>query len=828
MKSAVETLSPTRAKLTVEVPFEELKPSLDAAYQQIAKQINVPGFRRGKVPPAVIDRQVGREAVLDQAINDLLPQKYMEALQSNSLEPLAQPEIEVTKHGEEGLEFTAEVDVKPEITLPAYDGLEATVDDIEISDADVEEQVQALRERFATLSDVERPAADGDFVVMDLTATRDGEVVDGAELTGMSYQVGRGGMIDGLDEALAGMGAGEEKTFETELVGGDLVGQPVEVRVKVDQVQEQELPELDDDFAQEASEFDTVAELSDDVRERLGRGKRLEQAAAARDAVLEALLEKMEVPLPESIVTDELNARRQSIEQQLVYSGMPMDAYLEEQGQTLEEFEADLERRVRDAVAAQFVLDAIAKKEALGVDQNELTQLMVRRAQQSGQDPQEFANHMFEHNHIPELVQEILRGKALAQLVEAATVTDESGNPVELKNLLPDGTIGEPRGRGRAPSVGDTERPTTRRRRGATPRTTPTRPTAATPTSKPRSDSAGRRGGHARGGECTTVHRRPRLGDMAQVATPGPTVLDALSLLAEVGDELLVRTVRDTHLAVLDRTSAGPVHRGIATAVYRGPHRGAERRRLGARPGGRDRASGRGSRPDPRGRFVSSAVNGLIGDRLLRERPQLAIPMAVRLHGADVEPEPEPLAEAFPEATGQLVVFLHGLCENESYWNHHRDRTGTTYAAMLAERGWTPLMLRANTGLPLRENGAALTALLQRVVEAWPVPVTRIALVGHSLGGLVMRAAGAVASEVEEPWSRRGHRRDHAGDAAPRSADRLGDRPRQPRARSSSRRPRRSAGSSTGARAACTTWSRGSPRTCRRCRTRATTWSPQR
>ena len=444
MKSAVETLSPTRAKLTVEVPFEELKPSLDAAYQQIAKQINVPGFRRGKVPPAVIDRQVGREAVLDQAINELLPQKYMEALQSNSLEPLAQPEIEVTKHGEEGLEFTAEVDVKPEITLPAYDGLEAKVDDIAISDADVEEQVQALRERFATLSDVERPAADGDFVVMDLTATRDGEVVDGAELTGMSYQVGRGGMIDGLDEALAGMAAGEEKTFQTELVGGDLVGQSVDVRVKIEQVQEQELPELDDDFAQEASEFDTVAELNDDVRERLGRGKRLEQAASARDAVLEALLEKMEVPLPESIVTDELNARRQSIEQQLVYSGMPMDAYLEEQGQTVEEFEADLERRVRDAVAAQFVLDAIAKKEGLGVDQNELTQLMVRRAQQSGQDPQEFANHMFEHNHIPELVQEILRGKALAQLVESASVTDESGNPVELKNLLPDGTIGEP------------------------------------------------------------------------------------------------------------------------------------------------------------------------------------------------------------------------------------------------------------------------------------------------------------------------------------------------------------------------------------------------
>jgi hypothetical protein len=237
-------------------------------------------------------------------------------------------------------------------------------------------------------------------------------------------------------------------------------------------------------------------------------------------------------------------------------------------------------------------------------------------------------------------------------------------------------------------------------------------------------------------------------------ASPGPTVLDALSLLAEVGDELLVKTVRDTHLAVLDRTLAGRVHKGIATAVYRGLTGG-----LGGASRALDRVAATGVGPrleaDPRGRFVSAAVNGLIGDRLLRERPQLAIPMAVRLQGADVEPDRESLAAAFPEATGQLVVFLHGLCENEAYWNRHRDRLGTTYAAMLAERGWTPLMLRANTGLPLRENGAALTALLQRVVEGWPVPVTRIALVGHSLGGLVMRAAGAVASEVEEPWSAR-------------------------------------------------------------------------
>jgi hypothetical protein len=213
----------------------------------------------------------------------------------------------------------------------------------------------------------------------------------------------------------------------------------------------------------------------------------------------------------------------------------------------------------------------------------------------------------------------------------------------------------------------------------------------------------------------------------------------------------VVRTVQETHLAVLDRTPAGRVHRGVAGLVYGGLSRG-----LGGASRGLDRVAAAGVGPrleaGPRGRFVSSAVNGLIGDRLVRERPQLAIPMAVRLHGADVGLEPEALAAAYPEATGRLVLFLHGLCENESYFERHRGRTGTTYAEMLAGRGWTPLMLRANTGLPLRENGAALTALVQRVVDGWPVPVTRIALVGHSLGGLVIRAAGAVAAHVERPW----------------------------------------------------------------------------
>jgi trigger factor len=364
-------------------------------------------------------------------------------MEENSLEPVAQPQVEVTRlEDNEVFEFTVEVDVKPEITLPSYDGIVAQVDTFEVADADVDEQIDAMRERFGTLSDVERAAADGDFVVIDLKATKDGEVVEGAELTGMSYQVGRGGMLDGLDEALSGMSAGEEKTFTSELVGGDLVGQEVEVTVAVTQVQEQELPERDDDFAQDASEFDTLTELEADVRERLGRGKRLEQAAAARDAVLQELLDRVEVPLPETLVTDELNARRESVEQQLAYAGMTLDAYAEEQNETVEEFEANLERQVRDSVTARFVLEEIAKVEELDIEQDELMQHMMRRAQQTGENPQDFVNHMVEHGHLPELIMEVRRGKALARVVESAVVTDSAGAPVELKNLRPDGTIG--------------------------------------------------------------------------------------------------------------------------------------------------------------------------------------------------------------------------------------------------------------------------------------------------------------------------------------------------------------------------------------------------
>ncbi len=445
MKSAAETLNPTRVKLTIEVPFEELKPSLDQAYRKIAQQIQVPGFRKGKIPAAIIDQRIGRGPVLDEAVNDALPGLYMQALQDNELNPLGQPDIDVTKFEDgEVLEFTAELDVVPEIEVPDYSGLEVTVDDATVTEEDVEAQVDALRARFGTLNDVDRAAAAGDVVTIDLSASQDGEPIEGAQTTGLSYQVGQGTMLDGLDETLVGLSAQESATFSSQLVGADYDGTDVEVEVVVSAVKEQELPELDDDFAQDASEFDTVAELRADLVEKLTRGKRFEQANAARDAVLEVLLDRVDIALPDTVVNEELQARREQIEQQLAQAGMTFAGYLASEEQTEEEFSTDLEQRVRESLAARFLLDEVAKVEQLGVDEQELTQHIVRRAQQSGTDPNEYIRHAMEHNHVPELVGEVRRGKALARIVESAKICDESGNEVDLKRVQPDGSPVDP------------------------------------------------------------------------------------------------------------------------------------------------------------------------------------------------------------------------------------------------------------------------------------------------------------------------------------------------------------------------------------------------
>ncbi|MFP8882502.1 trigger factor [Streptomyces mangrovi] len=436
MKSAVETLNPTRVRLTVEVPFEELKPSLDAAYKKINQQVTVPGFRKGKVPARVIDQRFGRGAVLEEAVNDALPKLYQDAVEEGELSPLGQPEVDITElKDNELLAFTAEVDVRPSIEIPDYSGIEVTVDAVEVTDEDVDKSVEQLRERFASTTVVERAAAEGDVVKIDLEASVDGEVLEDGVAEGIDYTIGSGELLDGIDEAVTGLEAGGSATFTSELKGGSAAGREAEVKVEVTSVSARELPELDDDFAQMASEFDTLEELRADSRKRLERMKKYDQATQAQEKVLDALISLAEVPVPEKLLQDEINTRKHNlVNHQLSQLGMDLAAYLKMQEKSEEEFENELKEQAEKGIRTQFILDELVNKEKLNVNQEELTEHLMRRAQSSGMSPDQFAQAVVEGGQVPMLVGEVARGKALAVVVEAAKVTDTNGEAVSMED----------------------------------------------------------------------------------------------------------------------------------------------------------------------------------------------------------------------------------------------------------------------------------------------------------------------------------------------------------------------------------------------------------
>lgn len=434
MKSAVETLNPTRVRLSIEVPFEELKDSLDAAYKKINQQVTVKGFRKGKIPARVIDQRFGRGAVLEEAVNDALPKFYTDAVNEAELNVLGQPEVDITelKDGET-LNFTAEVDVRPTIEIPDYSGIEVEVDAVEVTEEDVEKAVEQLRERFASTSPVERAAEDGDVVTLDLEAKVDGEVLEDGVAEGVSYTIGSGELLDGIDDAVKGLEAGGEATFTSELKGGSAAGKEAEVTVKVSQVAARELPALDDEFAQLASEFDTLEELRADSRKRLENMKQYDQATQAQERVLEKLLELVEVPVPEKLLEDEINTRKHNLEHhQLGQMGLDLEKYLEIQGKTVEEFDAETKEAAVKGIKTQFVLDELVSKEKLNVNQEELTEHLMRRAASSGMSPDQFAQAVVQNNQVQLLVGEVARGKALALVVESSTVKDTNGEVVDL------------------------------------------------------------------------------------------------------------------------------------------------------------------------------------------------------------------------------------------------------------------------------------------------------------------------------------------------------------------------------------------------------------
>lgn len=437
MKSTVEQLSPTRVKINVEVPFDELKPNFDRAYRKIAQQVRIPGFRPGKAPARVLESRIGRAPVLDEVVNEAIPAKYLEAVRSGEVRTLGQPDFEVTKlEDREVLEFSAEVDVRPDIDLPDLTDLSVSVDDIELTDAEVDEQLDELRARFGTLTGVDRPAENGDFVSIDLSATVDGEEVPDASTSGLSYEIGSGQLVDGIDEAIIGANEGDTKTFTTSLVAGEYAGKDAEVTVTVNSVKQRELPEADDEFAQMASEFDTIDELKSDLRERLTRMKRMQQGVEARDKVLDELLERVEVPLPEKVLEAEISNRKHDAIHPFDHDEDAFRRSLEERGESPEEWENEVRTEAEKSVRTQLLLDTIADQQEVQVSDGELTERIIYQAQRFGVSPDEYVQRAQQSGQLGAIFADVRRGKALATVVRKATVTDAAGSPVDLEELF--------------------------------------------------------------------------------------------------------------------------------------------------------------------------------------------------------------------------------------------------------------------------------------------------------------------------------------------------------------------------------------------------------
>ena len=420
MKSAVESLSPTRVRISIHLDFKDLEPHVSTAYQTLSQQVSIPGFRKGKVPRQLIDQRVGRGTVLNEAINTALPEFYTQAARDNDVLVVGRPTVDIKElKDNELVKFEVEVDIRPEIKLPDFSTIELSVSDVEVTEKDVDEQIEALRVRFGTLTTIEKDAASGDFVTIDLIAKVEGKEVEGGTANNISYEVGSNRMIDGLDAALEGMKVGENKTFTTQLVGMK-EGETGEVSVTLQAVKKRELPELNDDFAKLASEFETLEELRSDAKERLSRLKAMEQGAEARDALLKHLLDNVEIQVPEQLVKDE------------VHDHLEKENRLED-----ETHRTEVTEEINRSVRADFLLDSIVKAEEVQVSEAELTEYLIRTAARYGMSPDQFAQQLSQAGQIAALMAEVSRTKALATVLERVKIKDASGRAIDLSKLNP-------------------------------------------------------------------------------------------------------------------------------------------------------------------------------------------------------------------------------------------------------------------------------------------------------------------------------------------------------------------------------------------------------
>lgn len=415
MKSTVEKVSETRIKLQVEIPFGDLKPNLDSAYKKIAAQISIPGFRKGKVPPAIIDQRVGRPAVLEEAINEMVPKAYAEAVKENKLFPVGRPEVDVNEVlDNEKVSFTAEVDIRPEFDLPNYDGISLAVDEIVVTDKDIDKELKALLSRFATLSDVERKSKLDDVLILDIAGTIDGEEVPGYSGKGLSYQLGTDGLVPGADKLLTGKKTGEAVAHQFKPEEGPHQGKAVSLQMQVVAVKERILPAADDDFAKLASEFDTLDELKADLNKRVEQAKLIEVTYQARDKAVEYLIDAIkDVPLPENVVKAEI-------------AGHFTDGHGDET------HKAEVEENTRKSLRTQFVFDRIAEEAEIEVSDAELSSWIYQNAARYQMPPQEFANNLARSGELTFAVSEVRRGKAVSLVVQKAEIVDSKGNKIDI------------------------------------------------------------------------------------------------------------------------------------------------------------------------------------------------------------------------------------------------------------------------------------------------------------------------------------------------------------------------------------------------------------
>jgi trigger factor len=419
VKTTVERLNPTRVKLTITVDEAGFKPALEKAYETVSSQVNIPGFRKGKVPATILDQRVGKDAIIAQAVNDGLDDFYREALIKENLKPLSTPQADIksapnAQEPTNELVVELEVEVRPEFKLPEYKGLKVKVDAVKIAKMDIESELDALRARFGTLKTVDRPAKNGDFTSIDLSAAIGGTQIDTAK--DISYEIGSGQLLDGIDEALETLTAGETTTFRSKLVGGDQAGSEAEVTVTLNAVKERELPKADDAFAQLASEFDTIAELKADIEKKLEQNFVRKQILQARDQIVDQLVEKAKIPVSDEAVKREV------------------DHHLENEGKAMDDpHRVEVLEETEKNFRVQLLLDAVVDAEAIKVEDQELIEYLAFQSRNYGMDPNEFIKQVANGGQVPMFVDELSRRKAVDALVAHAEITDAKGNKVSVE-----------------------------------------------------------------------------------------------------------------------------------------------------------------------------------------------------------------------------------------------------------------------------------------------------------------------------------------------------------------------------------------------------------